>query len=261
MADEVWLATALLHREWPEKEGFSSRNIVERAHAEGWARQGVQIHVYQHCVATKEPNPGRYCMLTELPGGRRRLFRPGDPVHPGRQKGKTKPYRDEIPERWWSLLDWYAKEWVGAGPSAAAVEDQLDPGYFTLRHGELSAQVQLRNPDDRADRVTPRSAGLVMIDGSFLPRLVEHLEVADIVPLRRVDLLRELEHRNLREEGQNLVRGAQDTRCHSCNKTLSLSNLLYVDPEGNRAFCDTCVVQATNELYVALNGIVGRETE
>ena len=120
VADEVWIATALLHRRYPEEGDFTVGEIVRRARAEKITgveslRPGVQVHAYLHCVANKPPNPGRYRMLVETSKGRRRLFRPGDPCHPGRSTGKGIPSDDEIPARYGALLDWYRNEYVGSG--------------------------------------------------------------------------------------------------------------------------------------------------
>ena len=62
VADEVWIATALLHREHPETADFFIEEIVDRARREGLhepLRPGVYVHVVQHCVANRPPNPGR----------------------------------------------------------------------------------------------------------------------------------------------------------------------------------------------------------
>ena len=88
VADEVWIATALLHREHSKASDFSIEEIVERARKEGLhepLRPGVYVHVVQHCVANRPPNPGRYRMLIETSEGRRRLFHTGDPYHPDRE--------------------------------------------------------------------------------------------------------------------------------------------------------------------------------
>jgi hypothetical protein len=49
-------------------------------------------------------------MFTETEDGLRRLFRAGDPVHPYRG-GKMYPRRDEIPEQYRYLIDWYVNEY------------------------------------------------------------------------------------------------------------------------------------------------------
>ena len=120
VADEVWIATALLHRQYPEVTDFTVGEIVRRAEAEKVTgaeplRPGVQVHAYLHCVANKPPNSGRYRMLVETSKGRRRLFRPGDPCDPGRKSGKDIPRADEIPAEYGELIDWYRSEYVGAG--------------------------------------------------------------------------------------------------------------------------------------------------
>ena len=125
VADEVWIATALLHRQFPGERDFSVGEIVQRARIEkvtGAAslRPGVQVHAYLHCVANKPPNPGRYRMLVETSKGRRRLFRPGDPCDPGRTAGKDVPRDDEIPPEYGGLIDWYRSEYVRNGERKVA---------------------------------------------------------------------------------------------------------------------------------------------
>ena len=60
VADEVWIAVALLHRENPKREDFTVTEIVERARREkiaGGLRPGFQVHVYLHCVANRPAQP------------------------------------------------------------------------------------------------------------------------------------------------------------------------------------------------------------
>lgn len=121
VADEVWIAAALLHREHPDREDFSIAEIVERARKEASAlglRGSVHVHVVQHCVANRRPNPGRYRMLLETGKSRRRLFRPGDPFHPAREGAKTAPAREDIPARYRDLIDWYNREHVRTSASS-----------------------------------------------------------------------------------------------------------------------------------------------
>jgi hypothetical protein len=110
VADEVWVATALLHREHPERSDFSVEEIVERAHREGIVAPlaaGVYVHASQHCVANRRPSPNRYRMLFETATGRRRLFRHGDLCHPQREGSKIVPRRQDLPQEYNELLDWY----------------------------------------------------------------------------------------------------------------------------------------------------------
>ena len=114
VADEAWIATALLHREHPDRKDFTTKEIVRRAErisGPELLRRGVGHHVSYHAVAQKKPNPGRHCLLFETARGRRRLFRPGDPRHPERQ-GKELPRRDQLPPAYRSLIDWYRTEYA-----------------------------------------------------------------------------------------------------------------------------------------------------
>lgn len=115
VADEIWLATSLLHREHRERQDFSVIEIVERAMKErlaGGYRPGLQVHASTHCVASKAPNPARHRMLAETGRGRRRLFRPGDKFHRDRIGGKTHPEAEDLPPKYRFLLDWYEHDYV-----------------------------------------------------------------------------------------------------------------------------------------------------
>jgi hypothetical protein len=110
VADEVWIATALLHREHPGQSDFEIDEIMQRAAQEAGnqpLRPGVYVHVVQHCVANRSPNPGRYRMLYETAPGRRRLFRIGDPYDLAREGSKTIPSKEDIPSEYANLLNWY----------------------------------------------------------------------------------------------------------------------------------------------------------
>jgi hypothetical protein len=128
VADEVWIATALLHREHPDRPDFTVNEIVERARREHLTpelRPGVQVHANQHCVANRPPNPGRYLMLVETGPNRRRLYRPGDPSHPDRRDAKSVPSRDEIPAEYLELIDWYATKYSPHRPPTAKQDPLL----------------------------------------------------------------------------------------------------------------------------------------
>lgn len=110
VADEVWIATALLHREHPNQPDFEIDDIVQRAAREAGSqplRPGVYVHVVQHCVANRPPNPGRYRILYETAPGRRRLFRTGDTYDLAREGAKTIPSREDLPSEYADLLNWY----------------------------------------------------------------------------------------------------------------------------------------------------------
>jgi len=131
VADEVWLAVALLHRAHPGQSDFSIEEIMQRATEQAGQqplRPGVYVHIVQHCVANRPPNPGRYRMLYESAPGRRRLFRNGDSYDPAREGAKMVPAREDIPPEYAGLVDWY-RDWNQGG-----VEDRIknDP-LLTLR--------------------------------------------------------------------------------------------------------------------------------
>jgi hypothetical protein len=110
VADEVWIGLALLHKEHPEQKSFRANEIVDRVfeeHLYERLRPGVAIHVSLHCVANKRPNPGNYRMLYVLEDGTRRLFKKSDDFHPYREGGKMVPRKDDIPAKYWPLIDWW----------------------------------------------------------------------------------------------------------------------------------------------------------
>jgi hypothetical protein len=127
VADEVWVAATLLHREQPQASDFSIEEIVDRARREGLhepLRPGVYVHVVQHCVANRPPNPGRYRTLFETSEGRRRLFRSGDPYHPDREGSKVAPEPEELPTVYGELLNWY-REWSEHSATNSVAIDPL----------------------------------------------------------------------------------------------------------------------------------------
>jgi bifunctional DNA-binding transcriptional regulator/antitoxin component of YhaV-PrlF toxin-antitoxin module len=110
IADSIWLATALLHRENAEASDFSVQEIIDKASSARLVdryRPGLPVHASKHCVANKPPNPGRYRILVETTRGRRRLFKTGDSFHPDRQAGKIRPDRADLPVEYQALVDWY----------------------------------------------------------------------------------------------------------------------------------------------------------
>jgi hypothetical protein len=133
VADEAWLATALLHREHPEAEDFSLDEIRDRSLKEFHDRRpGVWQHIVSHCVASNPPNPAQYRMLHSSARGRRRLYRRGDPVHPDR-RGKEHPEKRDIPEHYHALVDWYLAEYNRNGaPSPGSSNPAVWLGFVGL---------------------------------------------------------------------------------------------------------------------------------
>ena len=150
IADGVWIATALLHQEYPERPDFTESEIQARFLAEGLPRgdhsNSLPAHISSHCVANyprsrKRSDPGKlqggaYRILYETRSGFRRLFRPGDDVHPDRvqprRQSKALPRREEIPPIYQGLLDWY-ETWIQSSNPAAAIASIEDDPLLRLR--------------------------------------------------------------------------------------------------------------------------------
>ena len=130
VADETFLATALLHKEHPERADFTISEIVDRAEKEnlfGELRPGVRVHATLHCVANRPPNPGRYRMLYASGDRTRRLICAGDDVHPQRT-GKIFPDPDDVPARYRELIEW-AKQRYAKGSGS---QDRWLGGVFKM---------------------------------------------------------------------------------------------------------------------------------
>jgi hypothetical protein len=126
VADEAWLALALLQYENPDRNSFSAKEILDRVKAERVnpvLRPGVQVHIYTQNVANAEPNSAKYRMFYKLADDTYRLFRATDAAHPAR-KGKMIPERDELPQKYHYLLDWYEREYCH---KQRATKDEDDP--------------------------------------------------------------------------------------------------------------------------------------
>jgi hypothetical protein len=141
VADEVWIAMALLHREHPAAADFTLKEIEARLVREALTeerRPGVYPHLSVHWVANRPPDRGRYRMLFETAPSRRRLFRRGDPYHPKREGGKTTPNRADVPTKYHALLEWYEREWTRPAPKDPLLA-------LAARHRELWKTV---DPDE-----------------------------------------------------------------------------------------------------------------
>jgi hypothetical protein len=121
LADRIWIAVALLHREMSEREDFTRSEIRSKLRMTGLMEQPVALkpksvsaHLKEHLVANLPPSSSKYRMLYETQPGALRLFRMGDFIDPGRQPRRPSshipkhiPVRDEIPAEYRPLLDWY----------------------------------------------------------------------------------------------------------------------------------------------------------
>jgi hypothetical protein len=143
-AAEVFIATALLHRENPIRKDFTIEEIVTRASSENLAgklRSGVSVHASQHCCGNRPPNPANHRMLFATGRSTRRLLLPRDPVHPGRT-GKIFPDVSEVPEEYLLLLDWAKRRYEDGANHARSV-------HSTKRQEQDSGSKQeLATPED-----------------------------------------------------------------------------------------------------------------
>jgi hypothetical protein len=145
VAEEVWIAVALLHRENASREDFSIEEILERVKKESLhpaLRPGVRTHIASHCVANRAVNPARLRMLYATARDRRRLYRAGDPVEEGRT-GRIVPAPEDIPKRYHPLIDWYQKEYAKAG----AGQNEWLSGFFAMR-GLMKGVWKDEDPDE-----------------------------------------------------------------------------------------------------------------
>lgn len=132
----VWVATAALHREHPDREAFEVGEIQERAGEEGLVDrpERLEVHATVQCVANMRPNPGTERYLYATRDGARRLFRTGDDFHPERADGPTVPDADELPETHRPLLEWYRDEY-DEDADEEAPDEAGAYGYKVLRAG------------------------------------------------------------------------------------------------------------------------------
>jgi hypothetical protein len=125
LADECWVALALLHRETHDRSSFLPREILDRLGREfGAVRPGAQPHISKHNVANLPPDPARYRLFYRMPDGSYRLYRRGDPAHPNRN-GKMAPRREDLPVQYHGLLDWYEREYSRAGATRPGEDDPV----------------------------------------------------------------------------------------------------------------------------------------
>ena len=108
VADMVWLTVARLEQDAGTDTDFAIKDLVNALLADFPAtkRETVEAYLSNHCIASVAPGPDTYRMLHRTRRGHVRLYRPGDPVHPGRASGEMHPCRETTPERSWPLLDW-----------------------------------------------------------------------------------------------------------------------------------------------------------
>lgn len=141
LADRIWIAVAMLHRQLPEREGFTKDEIRQKLREsglmDGLKPGSVAAHLKEHMVANVPTTSTKYRMLHKTDRDLLRLFRPGDPVDPSRHSRhpqrdsrpplKSKPRREEIPVEFLPLLDWYSAWCIERAPNSGVVNYDDDP--------------------------------------------------------------------------------------------------------------------------------------
>ncbi|HZQ91968.1 MAG TPA: hypothetical protein VFA60_09265 [Terriglobales bacterium] len=130
--NEIWIATALLHRAHPSRDDFTLpeiRSKVIELNPRRAAQPGLNTYLSSHCVAGKPRQQNsidaRILVETGRPPARRRLYRDGDPFHPSRSAGKTHPARSALPVEFRSLLDWYENVYCFRPPAAKPQRERI----------------------------------------------------------------------------------------------------------------------------------------
>jgi hypothetical protein len=147
IVNEIWIAMADLANQAKNiKLSVRGRDLDSRVVALfDDRRPGVNIHINQHVVAQKRLNTGyNKCFLSEDQKGFRRLFFPGDYIHESRRsRPQTVPKKEDLPERYFYLLNWYFES-AGINESTTSFGD-----------------------DSKKDIVSPQISTKKTIDGRF----------------------------------------------------------------------------------------------
>lgn len=134
VADELYLALALLHQEQPDMAAFTVDEVIRRAEQEGFGSrpESLRAHAHGHAAANLPPGKnGRYRLLFKQEDGRVRLLRASDYVHPDRHL-KLYPELQDIPEKYHQLVAW-AKKVSEQGAYDANTRDGWLAGLRQLR--------------------------------------------------------------------------------------------------------------------------------
>ncbi len=165
IADQVWIAAAMLHREFPDREGFTSPDLEQRIRQEfGTLGSGIATHLSQHCIANKKANPARYRILVEEYGGFKRLFRPGDVYHPDREGGKDRPHTQDVPARYHPLLDWYESTYTKQKSDKGSVLKEVSAVMDIPRGATMAVLEKIRTIRNEVARRNGRINVLAALD-------------------------------------------------------------------------------------------------
>jgi hypothetical protein len=157
IADEVFLATARLHREYPKRTDFRNAEIqkeVENLFQD--SRSGVTTHITSHCVANKSNHSAAaFRMLYETSYGNKRLLLSGDRIDPSRT-GDIFPDAERIPSHFRELVTWARKRFEnGLEAETPGTGSQAPKGRFSSVLGMRGLGKELWR-DETADEYVRR---------------------------------------------------------------------------------------------------------
>jgi hypothetical protein len=127
----VWLATALLHRESPDRDAFQVKEIFDKVKELDILEVSddtIRMHISSHCVAGISRSPDRHRKLTRVRTGWYRLYKIGDKVGEGRENGGIVPPTQLFPEPYRDMENWYQDEYVSK--SVQSNESSNNDAYF-----------------------------------------------------------------------------------------------------------------------------------
>lgn len=147
VANLIWIAVALLHTENKEKDVFQVKQIFQKAKDLGLshaADETLMMHISLHCVANAKAQPNKHRKLFRITSGWYRLYRTGDPYDISREKGRTTPLAEEIPQEYRYLIEWYNNEY--SKKQSSFVQESKDLSHAMFAKIENNKILSL--PDD-----------------------------------------------------------------------------------------------------------------
>lgn len=147
VANLIWIAVALLHTENKEKDVFQVKQIFQKAKDLGLshaADETLMMHISLHCVANAKAQPNKHRKLFRIASGWYRLYRTDDPYDISREKGRTAPLAEEIPQEYRYLIEWYNNEY--SKKQSSFVQESKDLSHAMFAKIENNKILSL--PDD-----------------------------------------------------------------------------------------------------------------
>ena len=156
-ATAVWIATLQLHHDHKNEEAFRHSQIFKEVRKQGLVESSdstIRTHISSHTVANRKAQPDTHRKLFAVRNGWFKLYRPGDPYHETRRRGRIAPLPHEIPEgrRW--TINWYQDDYVKRQVPVPTKSEssnlpfaKIGEGGLTRLPDEVLLQLDLRNGD------------------------------------------------------------------------------------------------------------------